>query len=947
MMKKLTLVFAVLLHLASFVRAQVTCEPVFPTTADNNVVITYDASQGNAALNNATADIYIHTGVITNLSSGLTDWKYVQTTWGTADARWKMTPVPGSPNKYTFNIGNIRTYYAVPAAETVQKIACVFRNASGSAVGRSAAGADMYYDVYSAGAALQTLVLSPEEGTCPIKTIGSSISFRGVASVAGTLTLTDNGVTVGSASNARELISTINVTTGGNHNIVFTAVSGATTVTKSFSYVVANATATAALPANTDLGANWVAGDTAVVLRLDAPGKTNVFAVGSFSNWQLDTRYQMAKTPDGNSWWIRIGGITAGSTQMYQYQVGCDARVSDPLSTLVLDPGSDTRIPSVTFPNMPTYPAGQAGIVTVLKSGGYPYTWRATNWTRPQKSDLMIYELLPRDWVARHDYQTIIDSINYFKRLGITAIELMPVSEFGGNDSWGYNPNHHMALDKYYGTPEKFKELVDLCHLNGIAVILDVVFNHTMGPSALEQLYWDAGTNRPAANNPWLNPAPTHDFNVGSDMNHESQFTRNYVKRCLKYWLTEYKVDGFRFDLSKGFTQRQTVGNIGAWGAYDQSRVDILQDYHTTVQNTTPGAYTILEHFADGVEETELANRGMMVWANATGSYQDAAMGFGNDISWVAPKRRGWSDAKHDKHIGYLESHDEERMAYKTQQFGNQGGLPYDPRATQTAMRRQELAGAFFFTVPGPKMYWQFGELGYDISINQGGRVSNKPILWDYYTNPDRRRVYNVWGNLSALRKQYPNVFARSTAYNEADLNSGYRKHFHITEANLKVTIFANFDVIAQNVTPFFQNAGTWYDYLSGGSLNVTDPQAPISMLPGEYRVYLSVQQPEPPLGYVRFRVGTKDIAQYLNNFSVYPNPATPDDVRVGYTLRQSGDVQWQIFDLQGRLVLTSPLQNRLEGSHEDRIGQKLATGTYVVKLNVNGESTTQKLVIQ
>ena len=75
--------------------------------------------------------------------------------------------------------------------------------------------------------------------------------------------------------------------------------------------------------------------------------------------------------------------------------------------------------------------------------------------------DLIIYEVLVRDFVAKHNYQTIIDTLNYLDKLGINAIELMPPGEFENNESWGYNPSFHMALDKYYGTPEKFKELID------------------------------------------------------------------------------------------------------------------------------------------------------------------------------------------------------------------------------------------------------------------------------------------------------------------------------------------------------------------------------------------------------------------------------------------------------------------------------------------------------
>jgi 1,4-alpha-glucan branching enzyme len=94
---------------------------------------------------------------------------------------------------------------------------------------------------------------------------------------------------------------------------------------------------------------------------------------------------------------------------------------------------------------------------------------------KPEKDKLVVYELLVRDFDAGRNYQSIIDRIDYFKNLKINAIELLPVMEFEGNESWGYNTSFHMALDKFYGSSSKLKEMIDVCHQNGIAVILDVL----------------------------------------------------------------------------------------------------------------------------------------------------------------------------------------------------------------------------------------------------------------------------------------------------------------------------------------------------------------------------------------------------------------------------------------------------------------------------------------
>ena len=138
---------------------------------------------------------------------------------------------------------------------------------------------------------------------------------------------------------------------------------------------------------------------------------------------------------------------------------------------------------------------------------------------------------------------------------------------------------------------------------------MDIVVNHAFGQNPMVRMYFnpDAGDyGQPTAENPWFNETPRHDFNVGYDFNHESALTRNFFKRMMRHWINEYHVDGYRFDLSKGLTQNYTLGNIGAWGAYDQSRVNILTDYYNDIQANEPGAYVILEHLGDNSEETAL-----------------------------------------------------------------------------------------------------------------------------------------------------------------------------------------------------------------------------------------------------------------------------------------------------------------------------------------------------
>jgi 1,4-alpha-glucan branching enzyme len=943
MLKKIFLFTALIFIIP--LNAQISCSPVFPGP-DDDIVITFDSKQGSGGLANETGDVYAHTGVITDKSTSLSDWKFVKFPWTTNDASVKMNRQANGI--YTLSIPKVRTFYGVPATDKIQKLAFVFRNTGGTKEGKTTTGGDIYYDFITDFTVLQTRLVEPLSPVI-VTTIGQKITVKAAATLAGNVSFTDNGQTIASATNVKDLSHEITTATEGGHIVRFKVESGTKVDSSaSFTYIIIpNVVPTVKIenpPALMELGANFSSKGDSVTLLFQAPNKESVYVFGDVNNYKIDASSLMKKSVDGKTWWLTLTGLTAGQNYTYQYLVDKSLFVADPLSTLVLDPNNDKFIPAVTYPNLPAYPTGKTtGAVSVLQPGKTPYPWKIKNFSRPDKKDLIIYELLLRDFVARHDYQTLMDTLPYLKRLGITALELMPVNEFDGNESWGYNPSFHNALDKYYGSADKFKELIDKCHENGMAVIIDIVFNHASGNSPLAQMYWDG--SKPTATSPFLNPTAPHPYSVFNDMNHSSEYTKNYVARCLKYWLTEYNIDGYRFDLSKGFTQNASTE--GTASNYDQSRIDNLTYYHNIIQTTSPSAYIILEHFAEPREETALAKAGMMVWGKATESFNEATMGYQkNTLAPGSSKIKGWNvDSLHNKYVAYMESHDEERLMVKNNLYGNTSGS-YTVKDLATSLKRMELVSAFFYTIPGPRMLWQFGELGYDFSINFNGRVGNKPIRWDYLQDENRKRLFNVTQNLIHLRKT--NAAFRNLDYNETDLNEGYLKAFHVKDADLSATVLGNFDVIAGDIVPNFQSTGKWYNYMTGDSITITSTSAPLRLLPGEYRVYTSKKLAAPPAGYIRFTpTATKEFAEEANDFKVYPNPSLSGKAYIGYNLRHGGTVEWTIFNTVGQQVTMSSKRNLLAGSYQDDMTTTLPQGIYFVKLSVNGAIGTRKIVVE
>ncbi len=886
----------------------VTTEPEFPT-ANESVTIYFDASQGTGGLEGYNGDIYAHTGLITDVSADGSDWQHVITPWpdGTNNAeantdKNRLQQVEGEPNLYKLEITpSIREFYEAPESEIIEQMAFVFRNNDGSLEGKAEGGSDIYADVYANE--FNVKLTQPAEPPT-FHSQNSTVSIEGVASTntgSEQLTLFIDGQQVQQVSN--DTISyDYNTQTAGSYEIRLKGTDGTNNDSTAQQLVVNPTINEQARPQNLQDGITYVDGNT-VRLSLFAPNKEFVYVLGDFNNWQPQPEYFMNRetvNEDSTYYWIEIDGLTAGQEYGFQYFVDGEIRIADPYSEKILDPANDQFIEPQTYPNLKEYPQDQTEFIAgVLQPGHEDYNWQHTNYDRPDKEDLVIYELLIRDFVANHDFQTLTDSLDYLERLGVNAIELMPIMEFDANLSWGYNPTFHMATDKYYGPAEDLKAFIDEAHSRDMVVILDMVLNHAWGPSPLVRLWNEGDYGNPTSENPYLNTQPRHDFNVGYDFNHESQSTKYFVDRVNNYWLEEFKFDGFRFDLSKGFTQNNTLGNTGAWGEYDASRVRLLKRMADQIWATDDSAYVVLEHFAANNEEKELSDYGMLLWGNYNHNYSQSTMGYsdGSNFSGIFHSNRGWNDAHL---VGYMESHDEERLMYQNLNYGSRSDS-YDITELQTALNRNKMAAAFFFTIPGPKMIWQFGELGYDISIDENGRTGEKPIKWEYYDDESRKKLYKTYKELIRLRNSHD---AFTSEQSQVQMNVGdLSKTIHISHPDMEVTIAGNFNVSTSDIQPSFTQSSEWYDFFSGDTLSVSNTDTTITMEPGEFHIYTTQKFEAPDEELVRFLPTQMDvqISQSFNGSSSpqdYRLVALPGQADEPLANVMSGDpnVTWQAY---------------------------------------------------
>ncbi|MEM6516012.1 MAG: alpha-amylase family glycosyl hydrolase [Bacteroidota bacterium] len=787
--------------------------------------------------------------------------------------------------------------------------------------------------------------------------------------------LTANGSVINNQNNTNSYSfnATVNVTT----DFVLTAseVGTSAMLSENFTVIVIPDVVEEAIPSGLEDGINYSSDNTRATLVVSAPGKEFIQVAGSFNNYSPSTNDIMKRDPSTGKYWLELTGLTPGQVETYQYWVfdtdpiaGSPSLVktADPYSTLVLSPFDDPFIPSNSFSGLGAdqeyeYPQGQEREVTVLQTGQTPYPWQVTNFQKPKKEDLIIYEVLVRDFDVNRNYQDLIDRIDYFKNLNINAIHLMPVMEFEGNESWGYNTSFHMALDKFYGTPDKLKEFIDVCHQNGIAIILDVVLNHAFGRNPMVRMWMDDpdedGWGGPATDSPYFNQFPTHSFNVGNDFNHQQPLVQEYTRRVIKHWIEEYNIDGFRWDLTKGFTQNcgngTFDGNFGCTNQYQQDRIDVLREYADYSWSLDETHYVIFEHLGNDNEEQQWANyrlnetvsKGIMMWGKMTDQYNQLTMGYDSDhnINRMGHVSRGFNAPRL---LGYPESHDEERLMYKNVTFGNDSNASHNVRDLNTALSRMSALGAVSVTIPGPKMIWHFGDLGMENSIFTctngtvntendaipgGCKLDTKPQpQWteNWLADANRNQIYNDWARLHALKINEP-VFEGDYTISSGSLTP----RIDIFDTSIptselrNVIVLANFDLVSRTINTNFPTGGNWFDLMDNTG-STTFSGASVTIAPGQFRIF----------GNQPATLSNQSVIAD-NNFEIFPNP-TSEVFVANKTLKNV-----QIFDITGQVVKS--FNGDFQKGYDFNVSE-LSQGIYIIKVSGNDNSSSAtKLIIK
>jgi 1,4-alpha-glucan branching enzyme len=683
------------------------------------------------------------------------------------------------------------------------------------------------------------------------------------------------------------------------------------------------------LPAGVNLGPNWINNEMVLAVHAPAQPVMQVIVTTPGSTGETSDAMVMTKATDHEDvWWIQLD-VPYGQYE-YEYLLLNGDRIPDPLSRRLTN--GKTRIE-----------IGGGGISTADD-----YQWQSNDYNRPSLDTLIIYELHVDDFAAQGNgdgtFQDIINKLDYLKSTGINAIEMLPVTDFPGTHSWGYDPEIMSAVEGNYGTPEDLKQLVDEAHLRGIAIIGDLVWNHIRSSSPLWQIQPDYVLNPYIKLHTDLNPNETEGTWGMLDLDHFNTHTIDYVNEVHRIWIEEYRFDGFRYDATQyvGWDLNQPEFGLPAW-------TDALSELD-------PSAYQIAEHLPANpwlIDHTNLTSSWHdsfhdIVLEDAHDQYNSALTMMNQVIGLNEYSNSGDSYSDRTQAVKYMVSHDEQSIIQEMVEFGNS--------SLDQARSYDKFYAILLFTAQGIPMIFQgqeFGlQTGWTDENNNGDyeeKLQYRPVDWSVLNSDEGQSHLSHYSTLARLRKKNP-AFSKGTFFDlwryeaEQVIVYGYKDESEGNE-NDQVVVIANFADYTRTVNDVpFLSAGDWYNILEpGNDLYTSDGNYGEYSLPGHTAVIYT--------NHV-YDLGTDDgvIPTNFQTIHAYPNPFN-GHISIEINLATNLEGQLTIFDILGHEIKTLNISefgngsNRFEWDATTNQGDPISTGVYFIQLSTPAEIKTQKIL--
>ena len=526
----------------------------------------------------------------------------------------------------------------------------------------------------------------------------------------------------------------------------------------------------------------------------------------------------VANSPD-NLWQANVTiPVTPGThfgqagTYLYRYQL---------LQTL-----PDTLTPKVIVPwfTDPFARATDIGRLSAFVTPGFvpDFVWTDQQWKTPALEDLVVYELHVEEFNSTFD--GAIERLTYLKSLGVTCLELLPVTSLKLDFDWGYGPLHYFAPNERWGGVQGLKRLVNACHQAGVAVILDVVYQH-VDPSFPYHLVYDTtGIESPMinGNGPF---GPTLDFN--------KEFTHEYVQAANFHWLDEYHVDGFRYDEVTDLYDGPT-GIKYPRIAYETYTTSLTIPRFTPSGGLTPGEYS---RIIQCPEELNLPQEILRTtYSNCT--WQDglldkaenmAASRYVDDdfVHLLDTRFLGYPERKtvHDianqpvdmpvTPFQYIESHDHSQLI--TFFEPQPPGVPFAQRNTWYKLQPFAIA---LYTCQGIPMLWQGQEFAESYILpDQGSARINfrRDVHWEYFYDDFGSPLVRLYRILGTLRHAYPALRSHESFYynEQSRTKDGIVAYSRQSAAAQQFAIvFLNFSDQQQSIAIPFPEPGTYREMI-------------------------------------------------------------------------------------------------------------------------------------
>ncbi|HEY9906109.1 MAG TPA: alpha-amylase family glycosyl hydrolase [Thermosynechococcaceae cyanobacterium] len=546
-----------------------------------------------------------------------------------------------------------------------------------------------------------------------------------------------------------------------------------------------------------------------IEFNLFAPYNKAVSLMGSFSDWQ---EVPMEKGKDG---YFRVSVDLEDGAYDYKFKVQSKSWFFEP------DQWVEVTDPYAT--DVDGQSSSENAIVRV-KDGKRivdTYVWQHDETPLPADHELVIYELHVADFSggeddpkARGKYKHVIEKLDYLSELGINAIELMPVKEYPGDYSWGYNPRHFFAPESSYGTTEGLKQLIDECHGRGIRVIMDGIYNHSEASAPLTQIdhdYWYHHEPRDPDNN-W---GP--EFNYEHyDENLDTYPARRFVGDTVRYWVQEYHLDGIRYDAARQIANYDFMH----WIVNEAKQAASMKPF-----------YNIAEHIPESPSITNVDGPMDGCWHD---SFYHCLLEHITGDTFDLERLKDAIDAKRQGFMGatnvvnYLSNHDHNRVFAE---LGDRGILGAE------AFRRLKLGAAILMTAMGVPLIWMGEEFGEFKHKTQ----DQSKIDWTLLSSDENKGLREYYKGLINLRKQNHALYTENVTFIHENAEAKVLAYTRWNDSGSRVVVVANFseNFLGGYTIDGFPENGTWHEWTADYDTEAGDHKLMTDLGPYEAKVFV------------------------------------------------------------------------------------------------------------